>query len=62
MLGHTTNNWRWITSAVKMASFLAYNHITWTDPGKLKQKTLVGAEVTANRAKWESCEGKIKGE
>lgn len=45
-----------------MASFLAYNHITWTDPGKLKQKTLVGAEVTTNRAKWESCEGKIKGE
>jgi hypothetical protein len=28
----------------------------------LKQKTLVGAEVTANRAKWESSKSKIKGE
>lgn len=45
-----------------MAPFQAYNHITWTDLGKLKQKTFVGAEVTANRAKWESCGGKIKGE
>ena len=45
-----------------MGSFLAYNHITWTDPGKLKQKTPVRAEVTANGTKWESCEGKIKGE
>jgi uncharacterized protein YjbJ (UPF0337 family) len=28
----------------------------------LKQKTLVSAEVTANRAKWKSSEGKIKEE
>jgi hypothetical protein len=45
-----------------MASFLAYNRITWPEPGKLKQKTLVSAEVTANRAKWKSSEGKIKEE
>jgi hypothetical protein len=45
-----------------MASFQAYSHTTWTEAGKLKQKTLVGAEVTANRAKWESSKSKIKGE